>query len=60
MPHKIGPSLRLGKPLGSGRNRVIPRLQFLVFIQEKCGRNRIFEAKTRQKPKKMGEFPGKS
>jgi len=39
---------------------VIPRLPFLVFIQEKCGQNRIFESKTRQKPKKMGEFPGKS
>jgi hypothetical protein len=56
----MGPSRRHGKPRGSGRNRVIPRLPFLAFIQEKCGQNRLFEAETRQKPKKIGQFPAKS
>jgi hypothetical protein len=54
MPHNIGPSLRLGKPRGSRRNRVIPRMPFFAFIQQKWGRNRVFEDKTRQKPRKIG------
>jgi hypothetical protein len=62
MPHKIGPSLRPRQtarfaPESRDSALAIPRVHPILHVQEKCGLNRILEAQTRQKPKKIGQFP---